>query len=60
VAPDAPRALELAVLIAASTAATVSRYVALRSWVFARVHRGAGPAPSSPPAATASLETPAA
>jgi putative flippase GtrA len=30
------RALELAVLIAASTAATVTRYVALRSWVFAR------------------------
>ncbi len=31
-----PRALELAVLITASTAATVTRYVALRSWVFAR------------------------
>src|SRR4051812_49697935 len=30
------RALELAVLIAASTAATVTRYVALRSWVFGR------------------------
>jgi putative flippase GtrA len=59
-----PRALELAVLIAASTAATVSRYIALRSWVFARAHRGAAPAPvsspASPPAATASLETPAA
>jgi putative flippase GtrA len=30
------RAVELAVLIAASTAATVTRFVALRSWVFAR------------------------
>src|SRR4029079_16736353 len=28
-----PRALELAVLVAASTVATVTRYVALRSWV---------------------------
>jgi hypothetical protein len=28
------RPLELAVLIAASTAATVTRYVALRTWVF--------------------------
>jgi putative flippase GtrA len=32
--PD--RAVELAVLVAASTAATVTRFVALRSWVFAR------------------------
>jgi glycosyltransferase involved in cell wall biosynthesis len=31
-----PRALELAVLVVAGTAATVTRYVALRSWVFAR------------------------
>jgi putative flippase GtrA len=31
-----PRALELAVLVAASAVATVTRYVALRSWVFAR------------------------
>jgi len=30
-----PRALELAVLVAASAAATVSRFAALRSWVFA-------------------------
>jgi hypothetical protein len=28
------RWLELAVLVAASTCATVSRYIALRSWVF--------------------------
>jgi glycosyltransferase involved in cell wall biosynthesis len=46
-----PRALELAVLIAASTAATVTRYVALRSWVFARARRApAVPAtPLDPP-----------
>jgi glycosyltransferase involved in cell wall biosynthesis len=55
-----PRALELAVLIAASTAATVTRYVALRSWVFARARRAPAPAPASPPGATASLETPVA
>ena len=30
------RVVELAVLIAASTCATVTRFVALRSWVFAR------------------------
>jgi glycosyltransferase involved in cell wall biosynthesis len=40
-----PRALELAVLIAASTVATVTRYVALRTWVFARRHQAA-PAPA--------------
>jgi putative flippase GtrA len=43
--PDASRGVELAVLIAASTAATVTRFVALRSWVFARR------APASPPEA---------
>ena len=36
-----PRALELAVLVAASTAATITRFVALRSWVFAHRSRGA-------------------
>jgi hypothetical protein len=30
------RAIELGVLVSASTAATVTRFVALRSWVFAR------------------------
>jgi len=40
---NAPRALELAVLIVASTAATITRFVALRSWVFA--HRRRTPAP---------------
>jgi glycosyltransferase involved in cell wall biosynthesis len=44
-----PRALELAVLIVASTAATVTRYVALRSWVFARAQR-ATPSPLDAPA----------
>ncbi|HEY1273368.1 MAG TPA: glycosyltransferase [Thermoleophilaceae bacterium] len=34
--PQPPRPLELAVLIAASTAATITRFVALRSWVFGR------------------------
>ena len=33
------RPLELAVLIAASAAATVTRYVALRTWVFAGAER---------------------
>jgi putative flippase GtrA len=45
-----PRALELAVLIAASTVATVTRYVALRSWVFARARRHAAPGPLDAPA----------
>ena len=34
VAANPPRGVELAVLIAASTAATVTRFVALRAWVF--------------------------
>jgi putative flippase GtrA len=33
------RWLELAVLVTASAAATVTRYVALRTWVFARARR---------------------
>jgi putative flippase GtrA len=33
------RPLELAVLVTASTVATVTRYIALRTWVFARAHR---------------------
>ena len=43
------RAVELAVLIAASAAATVTRYVALRSWVFAVARRR--------PAAKPAIET---
>jgi putative flippase GtrA len=37
-----PRALELATLIAASVCATATRYVALRTWVFARRDRRRG------------------
>jgi glycosyltransferase involved in cell wall biosynthesis len=44
--PHPARALEAAVLVAASVLATVARYFALRSWVFARAQR---------PAATAAL-----
>jgi putative flippase GtrA len=40
-----PRWLELGVLIVGSTAATVTRYVALRTWVFARRRRDPGAAP---------------
>jgi glycosyltransferase involved in cell wall biosynthesis len=39
--PAPPRALEVAVLVAAGCVATVTRYVALRSWVFARRRRAA-------------------
>ncbi len=39
------RGLELAVLIVASTAATVTRYVALRTWVFARRNHLTPPTP---------------
>jgi putative flippase GtrA len=34
--PHPARAVELAVLVVAGTAATIARYVALRTWVFAR------------------------
>ena len=45
------RWVELAVLIAASLVATVTRYVALRTWVFARRHRPqtTQAAPAEPP-----------
>ena len=42
--PD--RWLELTVLVAASTVATVTRYVALRTWVFARGGHAPAPAPA--------------
>ena len=42
------RPVELAVLVAASVCATVTRFVALRSWVFAR-----GPKRALKPAVTA-------
>jgi putative flippase GtrA len=41
VAPGASHAVELAVLVAASLVATVTRYVALRTWVFAGARRRA-------------------
>jgi putative flippase GtrA len=40
--PHPARLLEVAVLVAATTVATVTRYVALRSWVFARSRQPAG------------------
>ena len=40
--PHPARALEVFVLVLASAFATVTRYVALRSWVFARGRRSAG------------------
>jgi putative flippase GtrA len=46
--PDPVRALELAVLVVASTVATITRYVALSTWVFARGRR----APRTPAGAT--------
>jgi putative flippase GtrA len=48
VAPHAPRAVELIVLLAASACATVTRYVALRSWVFARRRTRAGATAEAP------------
>jgi hypothetical protein len=42
-APHASRPVELTVLVLAGLAATATRYVALRSWVFARARRGAPP-----------------
>jgi putative flippase GtrA len=43
--PHPARALEVAVLVTAGFAATVTRYVALRSWVFARARRAPAPPP---------------
>jgi glycosyltransferase involved in cell wall biosynthesis len=40
--PSPPRAIELAALVVASAAATVARFVALRTWVFAGRRRGRG------------------
>jgi putative flippase GtrA len=41
--PRPARVLELAVLVVASTVATITRYVALSTWVFARGRRAPGP-----------------
>ena len=43
-APDAPRGVELAVLVTANVAATVVRFLGLRVWVFA--HRRSAPSPT--------------
>ena len=43
-----PRAVELAVLIVSGAAATVTRYVALRTWVFARARRTPAPVDAVP------------
>jgi glycosyltransferase involved in cell wall biosynthesis len=43
IAATPPRAVELAVLVAANLTATVTRYVAMRTWVFA--HRRRTPSP---------------
>ena len=51
------RPLELATLIAASTAATITRYVALKSWVFAA--RGRAASRYSASRAPAGTRTPA-
>ena len=48
VAPQAPWALEIAVLVAASVLATISRYVALRAWVFAPGRAGGALAQDGP------------
>jgi putative flippase GtrA len=42
VAPGASHAVELAVLVAASLVATATRYVALKTWVFAGARRARG------------------
>jgi putative flippase GtrA len=42
------RLLEVVVLVAATTVATVTRYVALRSWVFARRRQVAGMVRATP------------
>jgi glycosyltransferase involved in cell wall biosynthesis len=52
--PAPSRGVELVVLNAANVCATVTRYVALRSWVLARRHPGAVP-PSIAPAGRAGL-----
>jgi putative flippase GtrA len=58
VAPGAPRGVEVLVLVAASLAATVTRYIALKTWVFV-AGRAARPAPGAAiaraPAATAAV-----
>ncbi|HKG67106.1 MAG TPA: glycosyltransferase family 2 protein, partial [Solirubrobacteraceae bacterium] len=48
-----PRALELTVLVLGSLLATVTRFVALKTWVFARRrHTATRPADHAPPTAS--------
>lgn len=47
--PRAPRPIELAVLVIANLAATVTRYVALRAWVFTPGRRATNPRRDRPP-----------
>ena len=46
IAPHTPRALEVIVLVAASALATVSRYVALKTWVFGAARERLSGSPS--------------
>ena len=48
-----PRGVELAVLVLAGFAATVTRYVAMKTWVFALVQRRARAGAERPAAARA-------
>ena len=48
-----PRAVELAVLVVAGFAATVTRYVAFRTWVFTRRRRRRSPQLVTPDRRTA-------
>jgi putative flippase GtrA len=50
VAPGASHAVELAVLVAASLVATATRYVALKTWVFASTRRARGAVEPARPA----------
>ena len=43
ISADPPRAVELAVLVAANLTATVTRYVAMRTWVFTHRRRATSP-----------------
>ena len=51
--PTPARAVELAVLVAANLAATVTRYVAMRTWVFTQRRRSASPRLITPDRRTA-------
>jgi putative flippase GtrA len=49
-APDAGRALEVAVLVLANLGATLVRFLLFRSWVFSSARSGAGTPPATVPA----------